>query len=32
MNERKVNMTRYGPSTNFFEKMKNDLNVKAIEL
>ena len=32
MNDGKVNVTRYGPSTNFFVKMKNDLNTKAIEL
>ena len=32
MNDGKVNVTRYGPSTNFFVKIKNDLNSKAIEL
>ena len=32
MNEGKVNRSRYGPKTDFFAKMKNDMNTKAIEL
>ena len=32
MNNGKVNRTRYGAGTDFFAKMRTDLNTKAINL
>jgi hypothetical protein len=32
INDGRVNNTRYGKGTDFFTKMKNDMNTKAINL